>query len=187
MKERLPPLDTASMNDAQKAAAAALVAGPRKAVAGPFIPLLRSPELLDRMQRVGEYLRFDTRIPGKLNELAILVTARHVSNQFEWAIHHPLALKAGVAPATLDAIAKGRRPSQMPAEEAAVHDFALELLRTNAVSDANYARVLDLFGERGVVDLTATIGYFVAVCYVMNVAGTPTPQSAVPPLQPVES
>lgn len=179
MIERMPPLDATTMNDAQQKAAAALIAGPRKGVFGPFIALLRSPELLDRLQRVGEYLRFGNSIAQRLNELAILITARHVTNQFEWAIHHPLALKAGVARATLDAVEARKRPDTVPADEAVVHDFVVELLRTNAVSDATYALALRQFGEPGVVDLTATVGYFVTVCLVMNVAGTPAPASEV--------
>ena len=183
MIDRMPPLDATRMNDAQERAAAALIAGPRKGVFGPFIALLRSPELLERLQHVGEYLRFENSIPQRLTELAILVTARHVTNQFEWALHHPLALKAGVARATLDAVEERRRPDAMAADEAVVHDFVVELLRTNSVSDATYALALEQFGETGVVDLTATVGYFVTVCMVMNVAGTPAPASAVTPLK----
>lgn len=177
MKDRMPPLPTGMMNEAQRKAAEALIAGPRKAVVGPFIALLRSPELLDRMQRVGEYLRFHNAIPQKLVELAILVTARHVDNEFEWILHQPLAMKEGVRRETIDAINALRRPDGMPADEAAVHDFVRELLETSMVSDAAYARVVSLFGEQGAVDLTGTVGYFVAVCYVMNVAGTPPPAS----------
>lgn len=179
MIDRMPPMEPAAMNDAQKKASAELTAGPRKGVFGPFIPLMRSPELMDRLAHVGEYLRFHNTLPAKLSELAMLVTARHVTNQFEWAIHHPLAMKAGVTRATLDALAQGKRPASMPADEALVHDFAAELLRTHQVADATYARAIELFGEQGVVDLVGTIGYFVTVCYVMNVAGTPAPKTDV--------
>jgi 4-carboxymuconolactone decarboxylase len=183
MIERMPPLDAAKMNESQQRAAAALIAGPRKGVFGPFIALLRSPELLDRLQRVGEYLRFDNSVAQRLIELAILITARHVTNQFEWALHHPLALTAGVARSTLDAVEARKRPEAMAEDEAVVHDFVVELLRTSAVSDATYARAVQTFGEAGVVDLTATVGYFVSVCLVMNVAGTPAPASEVRPLK----
>jgi len=128
MKDRMPPLSEAQMNEAQRQAAAALIAGPRKGVFGPFIPLMRSPELMDRLQRVGEYLRFSSSVPGRLNEFAMCVVARHWTNQFEWVVHYPLAMKAGVARATLDAIAQGSRPAAMADDEALVHEFLGELL-----------------------------------------------------------
>jgi len=178
MENRMPPMELGRMSEAQRKAAEALIAGPRKAVVGPFIALLRSPELLDRMQRVGEYLRFHNAIPQRLVELAILVTARHVDNAFEWILHQALAVKEGIRREAIDAINARRRPEGMDEEEAAVHDFVRELLQTSFVSDAAYKRVVSLFGEQGAVDLTGTVGYFVAVCYVMNMAGTPAPASA---------
>jgi 4-carboxymuconolactone decarboxylase len=178
-------MDPAAMNEAQKKAAADLAAGPRKGVFGPFIPLLRSPELMDRMQRVGEYLRFNNAIPPKLNELAMLVTARHVTNQFEWAVHYPLAIKAGVAKEAVDAIGAGARPSSLPPDEALVHDFVRELLATSAIADGLYAKAVARFGEQGVIDLVGTVGYFQAICLVMNVANTPAPRSEVAPLVPL--
>jgi 4-carboxymuconolactone decarboxylase len=182
MNDRMPPLATEKMNDAQKEAAAELIAGPRKGVFGPFIPLMRSPELMDRLGRVGEYLRFHNTNPTKLNEFAILIASRHTTNQFEWAIHHPLAIKAGIARATLDALEQGRQPVGMADEEEVVYDFCSEVLATHHASDATYARALARFGEQGIVDLVGTVGYFVAICLVMNVAGTPAPKSDVPPL-----
>ena len=183
--ERMPPMDPARMNEAQRKAAQELIAGPRKGVVGPFIPLMRSPELMDRLGRVGEYLRFENALPQKLVEFAIVLTARHVTNQFEWILHHPLAMKAGVSRETLDAVAADRRPESMPADEAAAYDFVTELLRASSVSDRAYGALRDMFGEQGVVDLTATVGYFVTVCLVMNVAGTPAPASHVAPLAPL--
>jgi 4-carboxymuconolactone decarboxylase len=183
MSERMPPLAPARMSEAQQKAAAEMIAGPRKGVVGPFIALMRSPALMDRMGRVGEYLRFENKLPQRLVELAILITARHVTNQFEWILHHPLAIKAGVSPQTLDAVSVGQRPGKMAKDEAAVHGFVTELLRESFVSDANYATALGEFGEEGVVDLTATVGYFVTVCLLMNVAGTPPPASTVAALE----
>ena len=182
MTVRLPPMEMQAMNDAQRKAAEALIAGPRKAVVGPFIALIRSPDLLDRMQRVGEYLRFNNAIPQKLVELAILVTARHVDNAFEWVLHQPLARKEGVSRETIEAINEGRRPAALPTDEEAVLDFVSELLRSSFVSDQAYRRVLDLYGEQGIVDLASTVGYFVTVSYVMNIAGTPPPQIDAVPL-----
>ena len=133
----------------------------------------------------GRILRFRNAIPQKLVELAILVTARHVDNAFEWILHQPLARKEGLAREAIDAINERRRPGSMAPDEAAVHDFVREMLETSFVGDATYARVLERFGEQGVVDLTGTVGYFVAVCYVMNVAGTPPPQGDGVPLAPI--
>jgi len=183
MKERMPPLAPSRMSEVQRKAAAELIAGPRKGVVGPFIALMRSPALMDRLGRVGEYLRFENALAPRLVELAILLTARHVTNQFEWILHHPLAIKAGVSRETLDAVSAGNRPANMAKDEGAVHDFVTELLRESFVSDANYATALEQFGEEGVVDLAATVGYFLTVCLVMNVAGTPPPASEVVPLQ----
>jgi hypothetical protein len=110
MAERMPPLEMAAMDDAQRKAAEELIAGPRKGVIGPFIALLRSPELLDRMGRVGEQLRFRNSMPQRLVELAILIASRHVDNAFEWVLHQPLAMKEGVTRQTIDAINSGRAP-----------------------------------------------------------------------------
>ena len=184
MNDRMPPLEFAQMDEAQRKAAEALIAGPRKAVIGPFIALLRSPVLMDRFQRVGEYLRFENTIPAKLNELAILATARHTTNHFEWAVHHALALKAGVARETLDALAHRERVLSTPPDEVLLLDFCQELLATHHIGDALYARALAQWGEKGVVDLVGTVGYFVAICLVMNVAGTPASSTGVPALAP---
>jgi 4-carboxymuconolactone decarboxylase len=162
----------------QRKAAEALIAGPRKGIFGPFIPLLRSPELMDRLQRVGEYLRFGNALPARQVELAIAITARHVDNAFEWAVHRSAAGKAGVPADVLRAVEERRRPARIEGDDALVHDFVVELLRTNFAADASYAALRARFGERGVVDLVATVGYFIAICLVMNVAGTPAPEGA---------
>lgn len=172
--DRLPAMKAEAMSPAQHQAAEALIAGPRKAVFGPFIPLLRSPELMSRVGAVGEYLRFDSVLDVRVRELAMCLVARHVSNQFEWLMHAPLALKAGVPQASLDAIAEGRYPHSAAPDEAVTVDLAAELLQHHGVSDSSYAAALGVFGEQGVVELTTLIGYFAMVCWVMNVARTPT-------------
>jgi len=177
-RERLPMPDAASMSAAQRQAADALIAGPRKGVYGPFLPLLRSPELLDRVARVGEYLRFDSVLDARVRELVICAASRHVSNQFEWLMHAPLAVKAGVAPATVEALAAGARPRELPGDEEAALDFARELLHTHGTSELAYAAALQWFGEQGVVELASLIGYFVMVSWLMNVAHTPAQASA---------
>jgi 4-carboxymuconolactone decarboxylase len=171
--ERLPMLAAQQMDAAQQAAAHALVAGPRKAVFGPFIPLLRSPELLDRVGKVGEYLRFGSVLADDVRELAICAVARQVSNQFEWLMHAPLALKAGVAQEALDALRVGARPKGLPEQQQRALDFTQEMLATHGVSDPTYRDAAQAFGERGVVELSTLVGYFAMVCWVMNVARTP--------------
>ena len=160
-------------------------AGPRRGVFGPFIPLLRSPDLMDRMQRVGEYLRFNNTIPTKLNEFAILITARHVTNQFGMggALSARDEGRGGEGDARR-ARAQGAGPRPWRPDEALIHDFCTELLETHRVSDATYARAAAQFGEQGVVDLVGTVGYFVTVCLVMNTALTPPPCSDVAPFNP---
>ena len=171
--DRLPPLPLDQLDPLQRAAAHELIAGPRKGVKGPFIPLLRSPELLARVQKVGEYLRFQSALSPRVSEFATLIVARAWTQQFEWKVHVALALKAGTSEATIAALAEGRRPAGMSDEEACVHDFATELLQHRGVCDATYAAARERFGERGVMNLTGLIGYFAMVSMVLNVARTP--------------
>src|SRR5262245_49862729 len=154
--DRLPPLPREQMDAAQRAAAGELIAGPRKAVKGPFIALLRSPVLLQRAQKVGEYLRFNHTLPARLTEFATLVVARAWTQQFEWFIHVPLALKEGTLPETIAALRAGSRPLTMSEEEALVYDFTLELTQHHGVGDDTYRRCIERFGERGTIDLVGT-------------------------------
>jgi len=184
--QRMPPLDAAQMSPAQRAAADELIAGPRKAVKGPFIAFLRSPELLARVGKLGEFLRFSTSLSPRASEFATLMVARAYHQQFEWFIHVPLALKAGTAQASIDAVRLGQRPAAMSDEEALVHDVTSELLREHGVSDATYARAVERLGEAGVVELTSLVGYFQLVSLVLNVARIPEePNPAVQPLEPL--
>ena len=174
--DRMPPLDPEAMTPAQAKAAQALAAGPRGGVKGPFIPLLRSPELMDRLQKVGEYLRFPSPLPARISELVILAVARQWTQQFEWFVHMPLALDAGVKRETLASLAEGRRPDAMATDEEIAYDFCNELVQAKGVADTTYRRAVQQFGEQGVVDLLGLIGYFTTVSMVMNVAGTPPPK-----------
>ena len=183
--ERLPPLAPERMTARQREVAEAIACGPRGGLRGPFQAWLRSPELADRFQRVGEYVRFQSSIPPALNELAILVTAREWTAQFEWHAHHALAMKAGLPPAIAEAIARGERPEGMDADQNAIYEFAVELHRDRSVSDATYAAVAGRFGERGVVDLIAACGYYVAVAMTLNVSRVPLPDGVPPPLEPL--
>ena len=182
-RERMPLPPMESMTPEQRAAAQALVDGPRKGVYGPFLPLMRSPVLLDRVARVGEYLRFESVLDARIRELVTAAAARHVGNQFEWHMHAPLAVKAGVDAGAIDALRQGARPATgLKEDEALALDFALELLRTNGSSEPTYERAVRGFGENGVVELTTLIGYFVMVNWLMNVAHTPAMASAGAPL-----
>ena len=172
-RERMPLPAREAMTDDQRAAAQALTDGPRKGVYGPFLPLLRSPQLLDRVARVGEHLRFGGVLEPRVRELATCIAARHVGNQFEWHMHAPLAVQAGVDPLAIDALRQGARPQALAADEALVHDFATELLHTHGCSEPTYERAVAQFGEAGVVELTTLLGYFVMVSWLMNVAHTP--------------
>ena len=171
--ERMPMPAMGSLDEAQRAAAQALIDGPRKGVYGPFVPLLRSPVLLERMAKVGEYLRFDSVLESRVRELATCVAARHVSNQFEWTMHAPLAIKAGVAREAIEALRQGAAPRPLAPDEQDTLDFVQELLATHGVSDLTYRAALARWGERGVVELTTLVGYFAMVSWLMNVARTP--------------
>ena len=184
--DRLPPLAREQMDATQRAAADGLIAGPRKGVKGPFIALLRSPELLARAQKVGEYLRFNSALPARLSEFATLVVSRAWTQPFEWSVHVPLALKAGTSPAAITALREGRRPAEASDDEALVYDFATELMAHHGVSDDTYARCVRRLGEHGTIDLVSTIGYFVWMSMVLNVAHTPAePPEGVGPLPPL--
>ncbi|MFM9849743.1 MAG: YbfB/YjiJ family MFS transporter [Hyphomicrobiaceae bacterium] len=171
--ERLPLPSRDTMSEAQRAAADAIIAGPRKAVFGPFVPLLRCPTLMECIGKTGEALRFQGSLPERIRELAICTVARETSNQFEWQTHAPIAATVGIAQAVIDALAAGRRPRGLAAEDETAVDFVTELMKRHGVSDETYAEAVRCFGEPGAVELTALVGYFVMVCWVMNVARTP--------------
>jgi len=173
--DRLPPIPPERWTDDQRKEAAALIAGPRGGLLKPFVPLLRSPELMGHAQRMGEYLRFRSAIGVRLTELAILVTAHEWHQGVEWAIHAPIAEREGIAPETIAAIARGERPAALAADEAAVYDFCTELHRQRSVDDATWAAAIAHFGEHGVVDLIGINGYYALLAMVMNAARTPAP------------
>jgi 4-carboxymuconolactone decarboxylase len=186
LEERMPLPALDAMTDTQRAAAEQLQAGPRKGVKGPFIPLLRSPQLLMRLEKVGEHLRFESVLPPRVAELAILCVARTWSQQFEWAVHVPLALKAGVGQATIDALREGRRPAAMTADDALVHDFVCELTTNKGVSQRSYDAIVGEWGEQALVELVGIIGYFTLMSMVLNVAHTPhEPNAEVGLLEPL--
>jgi 4-carboxymuconolactone decarboxylase len=191
--QRFKQIPPENLTPEQAALADAIRSGPRAAIknssaakpgplGGPFNVLLRSPGVGHIIQSLGAEIRFRSSIPPKLNELAIITTARHWSCQYEWFAHHRLALEAGLDPAIGEDIAQGRRPGRMSPDEAIVYDFSRELHQTQGVSDATYTAALERFGERGVMDLIAVNGYYVLVSMTLNVDRTPLPGGAPPPL-----
>lgn len=180
--ERFPTLTPDTMTAEQKALAEAITSGPRGGLRGPFNAWLRSPAMGDRMQKLGEQVRYRSTVPTKLNEFAILITAREWDAKFEWYAHYPLAVNAGLAPAIAADLAQGKRPRGMGPDETAVYDFCTELRRTKRVSDKTYAAVQKLLGDQGVIDLIAVNGYYDMVSMTLNVAQVVTPPDGALPL-----
>ena len=183
-QDRMPPIPADKMTDAQKKAAEELKAGPRGGLIGPFIPLLRSPEFMSRLQKTGAYLRYENSLGRKLTEFIILLTARQWTQQFEWDAHFELGLKAGWKPEVLAAVAEGRRPVGMAEEEELVYDFCAELRQNQSVSDATYARAAKRFGEQGVIEMVGVTGYYTMLGMIMNVARPPLPPGKTQQLAP---
>ena len=177
-EDRLPPIAEASWTEEQRRCAMEIINGPRGALLPPFVPLLRSPELMQHAQRMGEYLRYRSALGQRLSELAILITSRHWTQQIEWGIHAPIALREGVAADTIEALSEGRRPAAMSSDEALVYDFSIELHQNRGVSDKTWAGVVERFGEQGAVDLIGINGYYALLSMVMNAARTPSPAAA---------
>lgn len=181
-QNRLPPIPDAQMTPAQQQAVADFRGARNVELTGPFIPLLRSPELMTRTRGLGDYLRYKSRLEPRHSEFVILMAARSWSQQYEWAVHYPIAIKAGVTVETAKAIAARTRPPRLTAEETVLYDFCQELLRTQQVSDAAYARLVATFGEQGVVDTVGIVGYYTMLAMVLNTARTPAPANGAPPL-----
>ncbi|HEV7476607.1 MAG TPA: carboxymuconolactone decarboxylase family protein [Burkholderiales bacterium] len=178
---RFPDIPRDQMTEAQKHVYDAIASGPRAGVRGPFGPLLRSPELTDRVQKLGEYLRFNSSLPPRLNEMAILINARFWESKYEWFAHKPLAVKGGLAEAITADLALNKRPGNMKPDEEVVYDLCTALHKTHFVDDALFKRAVGALGERGVVDLVAVSGYYTLVSMVLNVAEIPLPAGASSP------
>jgi len=182
--ERFAPLAPDKMTPEQKQVADDIVSGPRKSLSGPFNAWLRSPQLADRLQRVGEYLRFHSSVPARLNEFAILITARQWTAQYEWYAHYPLAIKAGLDPRIAAELGAGRRPEGMADDEAIVYDFCLALHRGGTISDTIFDAAVAKLGEQGVADLIAVNGYYDLVAMTLNAGNVQVPAGVQPPLAP---
>jgi 4-carboxymuconolactone decarboxylase len=165
---RLAQLTLEEMTPEQRQVHDDIVAGPRGRVVGPMNAWFRSPKLCDRAQKLGAFCRFESSLPARIREFAILLVAREWTAQIEWWAHKPLALDSGLDPAIADAIEARRRPEFVNEDEEIVYDLFAELHESHAVSDASYARALDAFGEVLLVELIALFGYYTSVAMILN-------------------
>lgn len=172
---RMPAIPDGELTDAQREVMAEFEAKRGQKPGGPFVPLLRAPEVFRYANQMGHYLRFGTELPMTLSELAILITARRWTQNYEWMAHRKIAEQAGLSVAIIQAIKEGRRPAGMSDDEETVYEFCTEVHRNGEVSDVTYARAKAAFGERGVVDLAAICGHYSTLAVIMNVARTPGP------------
>ena len=176
--DRMPEIPPEKMTPEQKKAADEFLAERKVPIFGPFVPLFRSPEVMQRARAMGDYLRYKSALPAALNEFTILITARRWSQSYEWAVHQPIAVKAGLKAEITQALAEGRRPQGMSADEELIYDFSTELHENQCVSDATYARAVARFGEQGVIDLIGVNGYYTFLAMVLNTARTAVPKNA---------
>ena len=175
---RYEQLDASRLDDAQRRIWDSCKAGPRGSVPPPVHVWLKSPNLADNAHKLGAHVRFGTGFSQKLTEIAILMTARYWTAQFEWAAHVRLAQLAGVSQDVIDAIAERRPPNFTDPDEQLVYDFCEDYYTDHRVSDATYHRVVKRFGEKGAVDLAGLIGYYSFVSVTLNVFEVPTPPGA---------
>lgn len=180
---RLTPVKPDGLSPDQRRIYDAIASGPRGGVRGPFLALLHVPELADRIQHLGEYLRYHTGFPPRLSELAILLTARHFTCQYEWQAHEPHAQKGGLDQEVIDAIRERRRPQTLAADEAAVYEFTAELLHRSKVSDGAYRRAVETFGSRGAVELAGLIGYYTMIAMTLLAHEVELPPGKAPALK----
>lgn len=179
---RIRPPAPSQLDAAQRRVYDEIVAGPRGEVVGPLGVWLRRPELADRAQRLGEYARYGTSLPPALSELAILVVARTWGSEFEWLVHKPIALAAGVSPDAVEAIRCGDTPLLVDPAQSAVYAFCAALLREHHVDDPVYADAVRSLGEEGVVDLVGILGYYSLISMTINAFRVPPPEGAEPEL-----
>ena len=177
---RFPRMTEDDMSPAQRTVAAAIAAGPRGELRGPFVPLIHSPELTSRVQALGEYVRFGSELPADLLEIAVLLVARHFDCPNIWVSHSRLAKAAGVSGDVIAAIAASLRPGQLTPDQTVVVDFCAQMLADNKVAAPAFDAALQRWGRKGVMDLAGACGYYTMLAMVLNVAEPPLPAGAVP-------
>ena len=180
-QDRMPPLSKDELSAEQVQALAEFVAA-RGEPTGPWIALLRSPELMKRTRGLSDYLRFESPLPGYLREFVILMTARQWGQNYEWNAHYPLAIDEGFSADMAQAIAEGRRPEGMVEEEGILYDLCMELQRNHSISDKTYERAIERFGEQGVVETVSLVGYYTMISMILNTSRAPLPDGATPAL-----
>ena len=181
----MPPIPADKLTDAQKKAIDEFKAARSVDISGPFVAMLRSPEVMTRARAMGDYLRFRSSLPPRLSEFVILMTARRWTQQYEWNAHAPLAIKGGLKEGVVKAVAEGRKPEGLAEDEEIVYALFDEIQGRQAVSDATYARAVGKFGEQGVIDVMGIAGYYTMLAMVMNTTRTPLPDGAKPLLSPL--
>ena len=183
--QRFPQLKLEQLNDQQRPFADEILKVSSIGITGPYNSMLRSPVMGQRLFNLLDYVRFNTSVPRKLNEFAILIQARLWTSQVEWYAHYPLAIKAGLPEAVANDLKVGKRPASMQPDEAAVYDFCMELSTRHEVSDATFRKTRELFSEQQVIDLIAVSGTYITAAMMANTAEEQVPAGKTPPLQPL--
>lgn len=184
---RFAPLKPDELSPPQKEWADSISGPPRNAKFAnpPYRAYIRNPELAPKLSAMSDYLRWNSSLPARLSEFAILITARQWTAQYEWFAHYPLAMKAGLDPQVAKDIASGVRPQAMKDDEAALYDLAMALYRDKKVSDEVYRAAQAKFGERGIMDIIGLIGYYDLVSMTLITMQAEAPNDSVPPLPPL--
>jgi 4-carboxymuconolactone decarboxylase len=178
---RYRDITPAEMTAAQRRVHDLIIAGRRGRFGGPFQLLIRAPEICEHAAKLGEHLRWGTSLPDRLSELAIITTARFWRTQYEWYAHAPLAEKAGVPSAAIEAIRRGDVPGFQRSDEALVHRICSELFKTQRLSDASFEEAVTTLGETGLIEIIAIVGYYTLIGNTLNVFQVPVPEGTTPP------
>jgi 4-carboxymuconolactone decarboxylase len=186
-EQRFPLLKVEELNDQQRPFADEILKVSSIGISGPYNMMLRSPVMGERMFAMLDYLRFNTSVPRKLNEFAILIQARLWTSQVEWTAHYPLALKAGLPEAVANDLKVGKRPASMQPDEAAVYDLCMDLATNHVVSDASFKKAREVFSDQQIVDLITVSGTYITLAMLSNTAEDATPGGKAPPLQPLQA
>ena len=180
---RFPQLTVDQLDEAQRPLGEQIMKVSSVGIGGPYNSLLRSPVLGQRLFDLFHYLRWETSVPMRLNEFAILIIGRQWRSQIEWFAHAPIAAKAGLSPDIIAELKAGKRPSNMAEDEAVVYDFVTELTTTHKVSDETYARAKKIFSDQQIVDMTAGAGNYVMVAMLLAMSEQPVPPGKEPPFK----